>query len=208
MIEKIHDSKGGRQWKCGHCGDPPFSGWNATKALAHVTKERGQNIRSCKAIIPEKYCKMYNTLRRNANAKSGRIQTGKNIMQDQIMGGQEGIAESLPEPKKRKNAAVVQPALALEKYYPENPRSVTSASACSGSVSMSSHFGKKPKGARTIQTKLGNVPNPELTKNLDVAFSDWIHSTGSNFDTGEDAKLKHFLSLHRHAPMSWNPPPP
>jgi len=45
-IEKYIDNDGTQKWKCLWCGKS-FLYWNATKALFHVNKEGGGNVRRC-----------------------------------------------------------------------------------------------------------------------------------------------------------------
>jgi len=48
MVKKYNDPTcGQKRWRCHHCKHT-FGSWNATKALAHVTKRRGRISRSAK----------------------------------------------------------------------------------------------------------------------------------------------------------------
>mmetsp|Transcript_4135 Transcript_4135/g.9385 ORF Transcript_4135/g.9385 Transcript_4135/m.9385 type:complete len:331 (+) Transcript_4135:30-1022(+) len=51
-IKKIIDDKGSKIWKCGWC-KCSFRQHNATKAVAHVAKQKGAHIAKCTAKIPE-----------------------------------------------------------------------------------------------------------------------------------------------------------
>ncbi len=58
----------GPYWHCLHCNTAPFSGANATKAMHHVLKTRGQNICLCHADIPLLYLCCYEKLHAKANS--------------------------------------------------------------------------------------------------------------------------------------------
>ena len=52
-----------RRWHCGWC-DSTFKTWNATKALAHVTKASGNNdIKACSGSIPKTTLEMFRSFR-------------------------------------------------------------------------------------------------------------------------------------------------
>jgi hypothetical protein len=55
-IQKTLSEDGKRMWKCGYCNSS-FSGHNATKAVAHVCRTKGQDIAPCRQFnfIPLKF---------------------------------------------------------------------------------------------------------------------------------------------------------
>ena len=69
-------------WTCGHCPCPPqgaanfFKHQNATKALHHVLKNPGQNIKLCKGNIPfqkkQQYKALYNLGIKKKRDRQGR----------------------------------------------------------------------------------------------------------------------------------------
>jgi len=52
------DEKGKPRWNCKHCGGT-WSGQNYTKALYHVCKVPGADIKPCRGMIPEDYSRRY-----------------------------------------------------------------------------------------------------------------------------------------------------
>jgi hypothetical protein len=62
-IQKGHDEKSGKpKWTCLWCGET-FLTWNATKAMMHVLRKSGQNVKVCRpGRIPLKYLKRYEAL--------------------------------------------------------------------------------------------------------------------------------------------------
>ncbi len=58
MIERGANARGDFIWTCKHC-DQQFAGNNATKAVHHVLKKKGQNIKLCTAAIPSMYLLRY-----------------------------------------------------------------------------------------------------------------------------------------------------
>ncbi len=52
------DEKGKPRWNCKHCGGT-WSGHNHTKALYHVCKVPGANIKPCRGVISEDYSRRY-----------------------------------------------------------------------------------------------------------------------------------------------------
>jgi hypothetical protein len=55
-IQKTCSADGKKSWKCGYCNNS-FSGHNATKAVAHLCRTKGQDIAGCKQyhFIPVKH---------------------------------------------------------------------------------------------------------------------------------------------------------
>lgn len=54
-----------KKWLCEWCprGSNTFTGWNATKVVAHVCKISGQGIRPCSGFIPPDYERRYKNFR-------------------------------------------------------------------------------------------------------------------------------------------------
>ncbi len=76
MIEQGTNGDGEIIWTCKHCGKS-FAGSNATKAIHHVLKKKGQNIALCTAMIPSIYLRRYEDFyEKNAlSRQSKKVQT-------------------------------------------------------------------------------------------------------------------------------------
>jgi hypothetical protein len=68
MISKYSDENGKPRWKCLWCNGT-FGGWNATKALAHVTKTKKVDIKTCTSKIDNFHEERYKLLCDKANKK-------------------------------------------------------------------------------------------------------------------------------------------
>ena len=68
MLEKFIDDKGTNRWRCKWC-TYDFAGWNATKALHHVNKVGGKDIKPCKAKIDAERAKIYKQLLKQSEQK-------------------------------------------------------------------------------------------------------------------------------------------
>ena len=70
-------------WSCGWCmkrDDLPFWGVNARKALWHVLKEAGHDIRPCRGHIPHNKLAQYRQLANsNAEAKDSRVRKNSTL---------------------------------------------------------------------------------------------------------------------------------
>jgi Zn-finger protein len=58
---KITDKQGKRRWKCKWCYND-FATWNATKAIAHVSRTKGRDVKLCNGQIDEAHKKVYSKL--------------------------------------------------------------------------------------------------------------------------------------------------
>jgi hypothetical protein len=57
LMDKDHE----KLWRCGWC-KKDFSGWNATKTLAHLTKQSKQDIWTCGGRIDDEHAETYSIL--------------------------------------------------------------------------------------------------------------------------------------------------
>ena len=89
-------------WRCDWCMNPPamFSTFSATKALAHVLRLPGSNVRPCAGIIPETFALGYKYLytrkieagRSRSNHKNSMTYSIENIQER--MGGAISVAST------------------------------------------------------------------------------------------------------------------
>jgi len=73
-------------WRCNWCMNPPamFSSFSATKALAHVLRLPGSDVRPCTGIITETFALGYKDLYRRKMDVSHSRSNNKNSMADSI----------------------------------------------------------------------------------------------------------------------------
>lgn len=63
---------GKQRLRCKWC-DMSFAGWNATKAIAHVTKQLKMDIKPCKVKIDSVHMKLYQNMMANLKKKRARM---------------------------------------------------------------------------------------------------------------------------------------
>ena len=84
-------------WRCDWCMNPPamFSSFSATKALAHVLRLPGSDVRPCTGIIPESvmlgYKDLYSRKMESSRSRSG----NKSSISDSIENIQERTAGAM-----------------------------------------------------------------------------------------------------------------
>ena len=84
-------------WRCDWCMNPPamFSSFSATKALAHVLRLPGSDVRPCTGIIPETFMLGYKDLY-SRKMEAGRSRSGnKSSISDSIENIQERTAGAM-----------------------------------------------------------------------------------------------------------------
>jgi hypothetical protein len=90
----FQDGKGVSKWRCGWC-DKEFSGWNATKALQHLTKQRKVHIQPCKGRIHQEYAEKYLSFYEKAVRKRKRNAINQNQSRNSIDSRNESSAIEL-----------------------------------------------------------------------------------------------------------------
>lgn len=99
MVEKYSCSDGKPRWKCKWC-DVSFSGWNATKAIAHVTKQVKMDIKPCKAKIDLIHTSLYHSLLYNLKKKRSRTSNSNEHMAKVMENHNDALAKSLESKRK------------------------------------------------------------------------------------------------------------
>ena len=95
-FEKI-ERRGGpdqktRMWHCGWCG-LTLKGWNATKALAHVTRAAGNNdVKPCRGTIPKATLALFQTYRYQQKVQSKTKRIHQEVFSDSISENQKRIS--------------------------------------------------------------------------------------------------------------------
>ncbi|KAL3766558.1 hypothetical protein ACHAWU_007798, partial [Discostella pseudostelligera] len=222
-------------WECGYC--PPasnfFKGENATKALYHVLKIKGHNVRPCDGCIPPQYANAYTDLHLRNNAASETRQQKKSAMNKVIgdiqsrtvaaIGGGVVVVPTLP---------AYEPGISLLSSTPSSLSSATASSSIKKRTSSSSYGGtisgwaaaashqsnhapqKKFKGGESkpassqLQLKLygASTYDPSAAGRLNVAIADFLHSNCLSFSLAECPKLKAIITLAKNVHKDYKPP--
>lgn len=204
MIERYTDNNGKKHWKCLWCGRT-FQHWNATKALRHVTKQSGGDVRACKSNTIDsahkaEYKRLFDKLNERKKA------------QTQFIAG-----------KKRSSEEYMDKAAEM---YASSKRKKTPPSATPSSISPGSN-----RSSNQIQTQLNfrvEEPNDNMNTNMDthqsyqprvtetleqqsearltMAIADLIHSCGLPFSLASHHKFQRVLTYAKQAPKNYTPP--
>eukprot|EP00428_Durinskia_dybowskii_P004068 CAMPEP_0170291710 /NCGR_PEP_ID=MMETSP0116_2-20130129/45948_1 /TAXON_ID=400756 /ORGANISM="Durinskia baltica, Strain CSIRO CS-38" /LENGTH=1013 /DNA_ID=CAMNT_0010543199 /DNA_START=29 /DNA_END=3070 /DNA_ORIENTATION=+ len=202
-IERYIDNEGKRQWKCLWCGRS-FQHWNATKALLHVTKQTGGDVRKCSCnSIDRIHQQAYQLLLNKQTTKKNSqqlVRESKKQSSDEYIAGA-GQAYSATQRKKT--------------TPPNISASSTPSPGISGSQKqMTLTFGLETPNStqqnseitRYHQTKLGDHSDPQSESQLTMAIADLIHSCGLPFSLAIHHKFQRVLTLAKVASTKYVPP--
>ena len=172
-ITKGAKADGTAMWKCHHCGDS-FVGNNATKAILHVLRIKGQqNIRGCTAEIPSIVSRRYEALYSKQNSSR--------LLKDEVSLSRERMLADRHE----RVAAFVRPLRKNSKSPPpssKRDRDSTPVSVSNSTITSSLSKPGKLKKLRKRQSFLYADALDSTSENrLDVAIADFIHSNSLAF---------------------------
>ena len=201
-IERYTDNNGKRHWRCLWCGRS-FQHWNATKALIHVNKQGGGDVRSCKSTTIDlahktEYKRLFDKL-----SERKKSQTQKH------------------EGKKRASEEYMDTAAEI---YASTKRKKTPPSATSSSFSLAANcplsqiqtklnFGTEEANDnnimdthRSYQPKVTDSIEMQSEGRLTMAIADLIHSCGLPFSLASHHKFQRVLTYAKQAPKNYVPP--
>ncbi len=171
----------GLYWQCFHCNTVPFSGANATKAMHHVLKTQGQNIRLCQAEIPFLYLRLCEELHAKANNnKTSKIDVA--FRRAKLLVDRLDRVTSTNRSKRRQSispAPLLEIGLKTVVSSSDTPSSLTLMSTVPGTISSSSMAvpNKKPRMKQSyVHTRALDLI---AERKLDVCIADLIH--GNSF---------------------------
>ena len=104
MIEKYSDNDGKPRWRCKWC-NTSFAGWNATKAIRHVNKVRGMDIKVCKVRIDVEHTRRYQYLMKQSERKRTRSRENHGAM-DRSINTHNNITASTLESRRSNNSTI------------------------------------------------------------------------------------------------------
>jgi hypothetical protein len=90
-VEKTGEHKSTGAWKCLWC-NKCFKGWNATKALRHITKVVGKDIRPCKATIDKQYLLRYRSFANGKAETRDEKKKNEGLYAESIVRGQQSLS--------------------------------------------------------------------------------------------------------------------
>lgn len=207
MIEKFTDNNGKQKWKCLWC-KTPFSGWNATKAIAHVNKKSKSDIQPCKSKIDHPHTIIYKKIlndserkriaKNNTNSHMERSIDTHNIKATSLL-------EERRDNNKNKRMKVTSSLTNVSNQisYSNSPN-LSDITGATNSCTFSKKYnntitnnnnGKDNKSYHQI--KIHDGPNPLAESQLQMAIADMVHSCGLPFSLVSDQKFRKVISLAR-----------
>ncbi len=172
-ITKGAKADGTATWKCHHCGDS-FVGNNATKAMLHVLRIKGQqNIRGCTAEIPSMFSRRYEELYSKRNS-SRMLKDEVSLSRARMLGERHERVAASVKPL-RKNSKSPPPSS-------KRARDSTPVSVLNLTITLSTSKVGEMKKLRKRQSFLhADAPDSSSANRLDVAIADFIHSNSLAF---------------------------
>ena len=191
----------------------PFRTMNATKALVHVAKVPGYDIRPCRGRIPAAKSRQYRELHLSKTLTKEQRKNKKDMMNNQIADMQERTVFSLAASgstgagDENENSPAI-PSLKRPWTVTEQSSSLTgSTSTPRHSPSLFFNPRKKPKSGRVTQMKLcGNAIDMNAGARINVAIADFIHSHLLPFSLAQDPKLMKIIEEARKLGPSYMAP--
>lgn len=188
-------------WCCHHCNNS-WRGVNHTKALNHVLK-RGQDIKPCKAVIPESYRQAYQTLYDYKSDRAESRSTSAASMGANLHQTDARTMSLLGTTGHRKRLATVDLT---------SPITTTSHSTKSSVTSKASLFFKKQKSASNmplLQTTLQGA-NTKTSKSAaieaNVALAHWVLANNYAHNTLDDPLFARALMKVQMCGSDYRPP--
>ena len=177
MVERSTDETGKKKWECKWC-NVSFLHWNATKALYHVSKIFGANIKKCSS--------------RNIDADHSKRY--------------KDLFDSMVNKKKRTLLVANEKDQALDKHLKEAGASLRNllSRAPKQAKSLESTAGSE----RTFHQRkiVSDAADPQQESQLTMAIADLIHSCGLPFTLASNHKFKKVLSLAQNSSTRFLPP--
>jgi hypothetical protein len=193
MVSKLTSPDGKKEWKCLWCKNV-FAQWNHSKALHHLAKQKGQNIKLCgramDAVHRNLYCALFSKQekkrQKRAYATAEAVATGDHALRES--------GAALLSGRKKARSGVL------------DLTSASVASAVSLDTKLHAVGGSSTSSRKMNQTKLFDVPDPQAESELTMAIADMIHSCGLPFSLAGHHKFRKVLSLSKVASSKYKPP--
>lgn len=178
-FEKIEKHGGSdiqsRSWSCGWCG-LKLKGWNATKALVHVTKTKGNNdVKACTGKIPPETLTLFQTFRQNTLRTATVKRAHKDAFAENVSMNQKSISVMFEESRSRS--------------------SKSASSIVSNAAGNAVHV---LDGHQDV-----SVSN---SARLTAAIAEFVYSKGLSFSAVDGDEFRQVLKLSRLVSTSYCPP--
>jgi hypothetical protein len=186
-IVKLYLDGGEKQWKCCWCGRT-FKHHNATKALFHVNKIAGRNIKCCTGNMSLQWRQCYKEM-------MGRTATKKIVVQQQ--------ASRFSALQDRNDRAAMSSVAKLKSSSGKKSHlgtiELTTPQAGGLTKWLNSGGAASTGSKRQIQTKLDKtLPNPEVNQEACTKIARYVIDNGLPLSTVEDALFRRMLLGMKH----------
>jgi hypothetical protein len=213
QIKKIWDDNGKPRWQCKWC-NRTFAGHSATKALYHVAKRSGEDVRICDKKIDVESKAAYDRLLRLKSNKRKSKTASTDTLNSSISTHHVSVASKLDESRKkvRTVSKINEQESGSGGRNSSNNRLITSIFTpqrfCGGTNASDVTRSTKRTSIGEMQTTLtgSNSHRPTADSLLTMAISDLIHSRGLQFSLASDAKFRKVLLLAKNVGTNYRPP--
>ena len=194
-------------WLCLWCpGGGEFKGDNATKALAHVAKVAGRNVRFCEGNIPQAKLKQYRDLYYSKTAERADRNNRQDVLNSNIQDIQSrainAMGGGLVDGNVAANVSTFEPPHKRPFIHPNQGSNFTGSTISSGSTrGMSSCFspsidhGNNHRVVAKGQMKLWRANDSAASDRMDMAIADFVHSNCLPFSLAEDPKFLRVIEV-------------
>jgi Protein of unknown function (DUF 659) len=167
-VNKLGQSVEKKGFHCHWCKITHKGGWNATKAVAHLAKKSGHDIKPCMGRIRADFLVLYRQMYSNSVQKKCRgVDLKANSKTDADRHDASVLYRSM-ERKAGNSAGIKQ---SINKFFAPS----------------TARLGVAKPSSSTIQLKLdGSIPNPIAEKAATIAFASAIIRLGLPFSLGEE----------------------
>jgi hypothetical protein len=196
------DSDGNKYWKCLWC-NRTFQHWNATKALFHVNKETGGEIRKCSshaidAAHKQQYERLIQKYKQQQKAQKNLVESKKRSSDEYLVTAREALNSS----RKKK----VTPGTVINVSSPTEPLVAKRTQTLLNFAHGTPLSGQSNPSPTLYQQKLGDVVDPQAEDTLTMAIADLIHACGLPFSLASHHKFLRVLSLSKLVSKKFVPP--
>ena len=202
-VLRYHDEQGKPRWKCTWCNST-FASHSATKALFHVAKKKGGDVRPCRSrLIDSAYTSAYAALFQSKERKRDANKVTSERTSDTASHHNITVAAMLENSRKKKQRLAKgntesTTSNSIASYL--SPQAVTTPS----DLSRNSSCRASVHGMQT--TIATSLHHPATESQLTMAISDLIHSHGLPFSLSSDPKFRKVLLLAKNVPTTFRPP--
>jgi hypothetical protein len=185
------DKDGKRHWKCLWCGRS-FQHWNATKALLHVIKKGGGDIRKCssKSIDIAHQQEYQRLLQKQSSKKQAQeaVRVLKKQSSDEYIVSAGAALVAHKQKKASPSTISATPSPSMHSHGQQKQSLLKFGTDTTDSMQQNS------TETRYHQTKLGDYSDPQSEAQLTMAIADLIHSCGLPFSLASHHKFQRVLS--------------